>query len=193
MTTTMLPFELISNGAHENIVGSEHSGFPPFSPAMATFDFLSTTLGSIARHLPQNRMKVLFKSLADPVHHDYPIAYRDLVEILGLAEALICCEAECVKYDNEWQMIAVWAAKRTCISIPSGMVLYSDINAWKLSEEAISAYGYSPVPGSAGDYEGWEEDAGVAARVAINKAKAAWDLSAKYAEKTNECAFGGQL
>ena len=42
---------------------------------------------------------------------DEPITYQQIVEAVGLDDALWCCRAE-PQYDREWRLFAVWCARQ---------------------------------------------------------------------------------
>ena len=73
---------------------------------------LTTTLNRIWACNPcaegkERALKAAGKNAPD----DEPITYQQIVEAVGLDDALWCCRAE-PQYDREWRLFAVWCARQ---------------------------------------------------------------------------------
>jgi hypothetical protein len=73
---------------------------------------LTTTLNRIRIHRPcKKRWEVLLRGLNKTQADDEPLAYVDILNILGLDDTLWCCRAE-PQYEKEWRLFAVGCAQQ---------------------------------------------------------------------------------
>ena len=137
---------------------------------------LTTTLNRIWACNPCDEGKErALKAAGKAAPDDEPITYQQIIEAVGLEDALWCCQAE-PRYNREWRLFAVWCARR----VQHLMIDERSINALDVAErhahgkatdeELAAAWAVAEAAGAAGGAAWAMAAAGAAARAAQRNA-----------------------
>ena len=137
---------------------------------------LTTTLNRIWACNPCDEGKErALKAAGKDAPDDEPITYQQIIEAVGLEDALWCCQAE-PRYNREWRLFAVWCARR----VQHLMIDERSINALDVAErhahgkatdeELAAVWAVAEAAGAAGGAAWAMAAAGAAARAAQRNA-----------------------
>ncbi|MEY4213104.1 MAG: hypothetical protein RL458_1330 [Pseudomonadota bacterium] len=137
---------------------------------------LTTTLNRIwaCRPCDEGKRRAL-RAAGKNAPDDKPITYQQIIDAVGLKDALWCCKAE-PRYNREWQLFAVWCARQ----VQHLMIDERSINALDVAERHANGeatYEELAAAGSAAWDAAWAAAGSAAWSAAWSAARAARDAA----------------